>query len=137
LKGTAGNIGAKQVQAAADALEQACLANASSGEVDQLLAQTLEVLAPVMVGLIGVGAPAVQATQIAKGPAPAVDETQWLEARNRLVKLLEESDADAGDALDAFAELAKGTPLAATLLRVAAAVDAFDFDAALKILEQG
>jgi hypothetical protein len=43
----------------------------------------------------------------------------------------------AGDALDAFAELAKGTPLAATLLRVAAAVDAFDFDAALKILEQG
>jgi two-component system, sensor histidine kinase and response regulator len=137
LKGTAGNIGAKQVQAAADALEQACLANAPRGEVDQLLEQTLEVLAPVMVGLIGVGAPTAQTAETARGEAPAVDEAQWLEARSRLVKLLEESDADAGDALDALAELAKGTPLAETLRRVAAAVDAFDFDAALKILEQG
>jgi signal transduction histidine kinase/DNA-binding response OmpR family regulator/HPt (histidine-containing phosphotransfer) domain-containing protein len=137
LKGTAGNIGAKQVQAAADALEQACLANAPRGEVDQLLEQTLEVLAPVMVGLIGVGAPTAQTAETARGEPPPVDEAQWLEARSRLVKLLEESDADAGDALDALAELAKGTPLAETLRRVAAAVDAFDFDAALKILEQG
>jgi two-component system, sensor histidine kinase and response regulator len=90
-----------------------------------------------MVGLIGVGAPTVLTAETARGAALAVDEAQWLEARSRLVKLLEESDADAGDALDTLAELARGTPLAETLRRVAAAVEAFDFDAALKILEQG
>ena len=52
----------------------------------------------------------------------------------RLTALLKDSDADAGDAVDALMELSQGTPLASKLKRVAAAIADFDFDAALTIL---
>jgi hypothetical protein len=55
-------------------------------------------------------------------------------ALERLTVLLNDSDADAGDAVDELLELAKGTQLAFTLKRVAAAVADFDFDAALVAL---
>ena len=56
------------------------------------------------------------------------------EALERLTMLLKDSDADAGDAVDALLELAQGTPLAFTLKRVATKVADFDFDAALAAL---
>jgi CheY-like chemotaxis protein len=55
----------------------------------------------------------------------------------RLKGLLEDNDAEAADAVDALQAMAAGTPLAATLKRVATAVSAFDFDAALAALAQG
>ncbi|MES2583524.1 MAG: PAS domain S-box protein [Pseudomonadota bacterium] len=54
----------------------------------------------------------------------------------RLLTLLKNSDADAADVVDELLDLARGTPLASTLKRVATAVDAFDFDAAADILSQ-
>jgi hypothetical protein len=52
-----------------------------------------------------------------------------------LTLLLQDSDADAADLLDDIAQLAKGTPLAASLKPVSRAVDSFDFDAALAALQ--
>ncbi len=49
----------------------------------------------------------------------------------RLTKLLEDSDADAADALEELIAVAQGTSLAFALKRVASAIEDFDFDAAL------
>jgi CheY-like chemotaxis protein len=139
LKGTAGNIGAKGVQAAAAELEHAYLVNATAQEIDQLLATTLEQLKPVIAGLQGLGETTTPAASRSEQPAEASpSDTAALQAGlQRLMTLLQDSDADAGDAVDALQELARGTPMAATLQRVATAVAAFDFDAALQHLTEG
>ncbi|MBP6483187.1 MAG: response regulator [Rhodoferax sp.] len=134
LKGTAGNIGAKEVQAAAAALEHALLAGAPPEQIAPLLANTLEQLVPVMAGLQALGAPLAPrpgGTETNSATSVAVEA-----ALRRLTALLKDSDADAGDAIEALQELVKGTPLANKLQRVAAAVADFDFDAALVALDQ-
>jgi HPt (histidine-containing phosphotransfer) domain-containing protein len=132
LKGTAGNIGAKGVQAAAAELEHACLVNASPPEVDKLLALSLKELEPVIEGLQAVGmqaVPLVEPVLAKEGDAQKVQELL-----KRVTALLQDSDADAADAVDELMELAKGTHLASKLKRVASAVADFDFDAALATL---
>jgi two-component system sensor histidine kinase/response regulator len=134
LKGTAGNIGAKGVQAAAAELEHACLVDAMAQQIDDLLAKTLAELQPVIAGLQAVGAqtpPEVAAPKVETNPEQSARLQAALE---RLTLLLNDSDADAGDAVDELLELTKGTQLAFTLKRVAAAVADFDFDAALVAL---
>ena len=66
-----------------------------------------------------------------------MEQAKVQEVRERVLHLLKDSDADAADAVEELSELVKGTPMAAQLKRVAAAVEAFDFDAALEALEQG
>jgi CheY-like chemotaxis protein len=135
LKGTAGNIGAKGVQAAAGELEHAYLVGATPAQIDVLLANTLAQLDPVIAGLQGVGAEAGAAPASGGGPAAApAKSAEVVKAVQRLTALLQDSDADAADAVDALMDLARGTPLAAGLKRVAAAVEGFDFDAALSHL---
>ena len=136
LKGTAGNIGAKGVQAAAGELEHAFLVQASAADIDILLARTLEQLAPVITGLHGIGAEAADTP--AERSAPQHIDTPALTAGlKQLGVLLQESDADAGDAVEALQALVQGTPLAITLKQVAAKVAEFDFDAALDTLQRG
>jgi len=133
LKGTAGNIGAKGVQTAAGALEHACEKGASTDEIEALLSATLQALEPVIAGL----------RQLDAAPAPVeptteaavVDQAQLDAALQRLIGLLKDSDSDASDAVEVVQGLARGTPLATTLKRVATAVDNFDFDAALALLQ--
>jgi len=57
-------------------------------------------------------------------------------ALDRLERLLRDSDVDAADALEAAQELAAQTPLAPHLRKLATAVQAFDYDAALAVLLQ-
>ncbi len=138
LKGTAGNIGAKDVQVAAADLEHALIANAAPADIEPLLARTLLQLEPVIAGLRALDAtPVAPATAAAPPAAAVVDTSELRAARQRLERLLLSSDADAADAVDALAELAQGTPLATTLQRVAKAVAEFDFDAALAALQTG
>jgi signal transduction histidine kinase/DNA-binding response OmpR family regulator/HPt (histidine-containing phosphotransfer) domain-containing protein len=134
LKCTAGNIGAKGVQRAAEELEHALFGGASETELDVLLAQTLEQLAPVISGLKGVGVVAAVAQPTASlltGDSPSIQN-----AVTRLTILLESSDGDAADAVDVLAELVVGTPMNMTLKRVAKAVDDYDFDIALELLSK-
>jgi len=63
------------------------------------------------------------------------EDAALTEALGRLAALLQDSDADAADVLDDIAQMAKGTPLAASLKVVRRAVDDFDFDAALAALQ--
>jgi hypothetical protein len=68
--------------------------------------------------------------------ASAADLTALAPALARLTQLLQDSDADAADAVDELIELAQGTSYALALKRVASAIADFDFDAALEALSQ-
>ncbi|MBF0562879.1 MAG: hypothetical protein HQL37_12870 [Alphaproteobacteria bacterium] len=132
MKGTAGNIGARGVQAAAEALELACNEKVPADRIAELLQKTLAELAPVIAGLQTVGA--AEAAPV-PAPAPAAKDTaKLMEGVHRLKTLLEDSDSEAGDLIEELTELAKGLPMAGVLKRVAAAVEDFEFDIALEIL---
>lgn len=138
LKGTAGSIGAKAVEATAAALEQACLAGADGAQLDALLAKVLEQLAPVVAGLRQLdAAPAAQTAAPPAAAAKPADTAALQQGVARLAKLLKEGDVEAATAVDELEELAAGTPLARPLKRVANLVADCDFDAALAALNEG
>jgi len=133
LRGVAGNIGAKGVQAAAGELESACRDGAPASRVDELLAKTLAELAPVVAGLAGIGGPEAPAES---ARAAAADPAQLRALKDRLRALLADNDADAGETVQELAELARGTALAPGVKKVASAVAEYDFESALKALER-
>ncbi len=135
LKGTAGNIGAKGVQAAAAELEHAYLVDANSDQIDALLATALAELEPVIAGLQAVGAPATGTASPAAADANPQQTARVLAALDRLTALLKDSDADAADVLGELIEQLDGSALAIKLKPVATAIENFDFDAALEILK--
>jgi signal transduction histidine kinase/CheY-like chemotaxis protein/HPt (histidine-containing phosphotransfer) domain-containing protein len=137
LKGTAGNIGAKGVQAAAAELEHAYLVNSSPEDIDRALERTLSELAPVIVGLQAVGVPVAASPNAAATPATAANTAEIAKGLKRLTALLQDSDSAATEAVDSLIALTRGTPLAQPLLLVSAAVADFDFDAALEHLARG
>jgi PAS domain S-box-containing protein len=131
LKGTAGNIGAKGIQAAAAELERACKEKQPKESIDPLLAKTIAELTPVVVGLENVrpGATASEET------GEAADPEQIRELLGKLKELMEDSDSEAADVLERLTPLVKGTPVAAQINKVANAVAEYDFDKALEVLD--
>ena len=132
LKGTAGNIGARGVQSAAEALETACKEGKSAGEIQTLLSRTLAELEPVIVAL----------QSVASGETGAIAQASGLPARqisaalDRLKYLLEQGDTDAADfAVGLSGRMASG-PVASLLKSVADAVADCDFDLALERFQQ-
>ena len=91
LKGTAGNIGARGVQAAAGHLERACREHAPEAQLQALLRETLPELAPVIDGL--------QALDVIKQPGTAVmaevDPAKLKALSLHLQALLRDDDAQA------------------------------------------
>jgi two-component system sensor histidine kinase/response regulator len=130
LKGTAGNIGARGVQAAAGDLERACKDGAPQETVRALLDRTLAELSPVIAALervsAGETAPAMAAT--------ALDMAKVRPLLDRLAAQLADADAEASDTAEQLQTLAQGAPLAKTLQKVVAAIAEYDFDAALERL---
>ncbi len=139
LKGTAGNVGAKAVQAAAGELEHACAEKAPAKQIAKLLKAALAELAVVMEGLKKVGADddaasGLAATTSASVPTPTIPEAELKAALEKLKVLLAESDSEAGDLLDDLLDKLGNAPLAKQLKPVALAIEGFDFDAALEKL---
>jgi len=132
LKGTAGNIGASGVQAAAGALEHAFRAGKDAAEIDGLLATVLAELEPVVAGLqqIGVGKSA------AAKAVPAIPKEELQAVLDRLAALLEDNDAASVDLLGELLDKIEGTPQARALKPVADAINNFDFDEALEMLKK-
>lgn len=130
LKGTAGNIGARGVQAAAGELERACNTGSDSTTIQTLLSRVLAELEPVIAGLqqVSTGEVAVPVTTM-----KMADEEIKTEIA-KLTTLLEESDSDAGDLLGDLLDKIAGTPLARSLKPVADAINDYDFDEALERL---
>jgi len=137
LKGTAGNIGAKGLQAAAAELEHACKEKAADAEIEALLQKALAELAIVMPGLANVpgGTRSAGDTAAVAPQTPALPEAELKAYFDKLKGLLEDSDSEAGDLLDELLDKLGNAPLARQLKPVAAAIEGFDFDAALEKLK--
>jgi two-component system sensor histidine kinase/response regulator len=131
LKGTAGSIGARSVQAAAGELERACHENAPDAAIKALLDKLLAELSPVIAGLASLGsgetAPA--------GPAVPLDMEKVQPLLDRLAVQLADADAEALDTAEQLQTLTQGTHLATGLRKLAAAISEYDFDAALDQLK--
>lgn len=132
LKGTAGNIGAKAVQAAAEALEHACLNSEAKAHIDQLLDKTLSELKVVVDGLQCVAVAETVAPETTSG----ISDVALQAVLAKLKHLLEESDSEAGDLVDELLDQVAGTTLARALKPVATAINDFDFDTALDKLKE-
>jgi two-component system sensor histidine kinase/response regulator len=131
LRGTAGNIGAKGVAAAATALEKACADGAGAEQIESLLDAVEKELVPVLAAIAGLGdaegkAQARQADAATPSIAPQLA---------RLRQLLTDSDTAALGLLSELEDQLAGHALAAGLRKVSQQVDRFDFDAALAVLD--
>jgi PAS domain S-box-containing protein len=101
LKGVAGNIGAKAVQAAAGALEKLIRARAAAVEVDSAKQQVAAALDPLLAQL---QAALVSPASVASAPTATlatVNPAQSREAAAKLIKLLSEFDPGAADFVEA------------------------------------
>ena len=136
LKGVAGNIGAKKIQAAALELESAC----SKGETDQadlahmnqLLKNVIDELKPVIAVLDGLDQPSSnENNSIDKGP---IDKSKIESKLLELKTLLEDDDTDAVMLLEEIEGLLKGHPAETTIQAISEAVSEYDFEEALQQL---
>jgi two-component system sensor histidine kinase/response regulator len=99
LKGVAGNIGAKEVQAAAGRLEKLLRDRSAADEVETARRQVASVLAPLVRDLRG-----ALGAVVGESPAPATvsaDPARSREAGAQLRALLSESDPGAGEFIEA------------------------------------
>jgi two-component system sensor histidine kinase/response regulator len=102
LKGVAGNIGAKPVQAAAGVLEKLIRERAASTEVEAAKGQVAGTLDPLVAQLVGAlpstvpGSPAPDTA-----PSPPVDPAQARAAAAQLAILLSEFDPDGAEFIEA------------------------------------
>ena len=130
LKGVAGSIGARQLQAEAAAVEAALRRDAPPAEVVALLAPAATTLQALLAALAAVVPPEVEAR--VTGP---VDPEALRAAVERIERLLEQDDVEAVGALDAAAPL-----LAAAFGERAAAlrklVKGYRFEEALAALRE-
>jgi two-component system, sensor histidine kinase and response regulator len=133
LKGTAGNIGATEVQAAAAALELACHEGAGEAIRKALLDAVVRTLEPVITGLNQ-----LEDSQAHPGANVfTVDMRSELQPElQKLEKLLSRSDGEAADVLEHIQNKAEGTALARQLAAVERPLNNFDFDEALAQLKQ-
>jgi PAS domain S-box-containing protein len=138
LRGSAGNIGAHAVAQAAAALEHACRDGAAQARIAALLAETLQVLDPLVAAIQGLqaGAADLPRTPAPQGPAaaPGPEVDAMLQ---RLRRLLQQNDGEAGDLLDEVVTrlAAQAHPLADRLAPVVRAIENIDFDSALERLD--
>jgi two-component system, sensor histidine kinase and response regulator len=133
LKGAAGTIGAKGVQAAAAELEHACLSDLPAEAIATYLQATLNELQKILPGLATITADTPPA--VSDKAAQSLSVTERDAAIGKLRHLLEVSDADAGKHLASLLAYLASDPLAERLKPVAAAIDEFDFDLALQRLD--
>lgn len=140
LKGTAGNIGAKSIQAAAKALEHHCEELTESNtltENNQLTSETQKLLSAVIKEL----SPVIEELNKLNTGSENSAEAQELNKEKikplfiELEELIEDFDTDASDVLEKLEPLFKGTELYEPLSKLVDAVDAYDFDTAATIFE--
>jgi signal transduction histidine kinase/DNA-binding response OmpR family regulator len=134
LKGTAGNIGARGVQAAAAELEAACHAGAPVTQIDALLKKVLAELAPVIDGLQAL--PDAAAEKGATASNAPVDPAKVGALMAKLKTLATENDTEAASVADELVELVKGSAMEGQLRRISSAIADYDFDVALETLRQ-
>ena len=133
LKGVAGNIGATQVQEAAAALEQASIS--AQTDLAELLQHVVDALEPVIDNL-AVLDNAGDSITTAKAAEGNVDKEQVNGLLTRLRELLEDDDTDATEIIDELEELPAPAVDQSLLNQLTRTVSEYDFEAALKVLDE-
>ena len=131
LKGNAGNIGAKGVQVVAGDLEEACKNRVGDSQIQDLLAQVVLELEPVISSLAALEG----STMSGSSPTLSFDPEQIQQKLDALKRLLEENDGDAGDCLVDILEQVQGSPASLQLKQVLKHIENYDFDIALENLK--
>jgi two-component system sensor histidine kinase/response regulator len=134
LKGVAGNIGARHVQAAAQELEQACQQGAAREVLERLLALVVMELDPLLAALQAADAPGGGAERhpaLAPAGAPSADDAPL----SRLRALLADSDSEAADLWEASLDQFKAA-LPDHWRRIANGLGNLDLEAALAALDE-
>jgi CheY-like chemotaxis protein len=134
LKGTAGNIGAKGVQAVAAALEKACKDGATPNELETLLPPILTELEVVLGGIreLKAGEKKKEGAHSAKS---SMDLGELQSKFDQLRALLEDSDSEAIDFISELATKLEGSEIAAKLEPLSELIANFEFDEALDALK--
>lgn len=131
LRGAAGNVGARKVQAAAADLERACASRETRSVIDAALAAVVAALAPVLTGLarLDSGRPDVG------GELDELDRPAVQAQIERLQAQLDGIDAEAADTVRELVALTQGTRLSVAVGVVANAIAEFRFEAASAALK--
>jgi polar amino acid transport system substrate-binding protein len=130
VKGVAGNIAAKAVQEAAQALETACMEdNKEPHEIDVLLEQVCSALAPVIAGLDAIDQPAAETSERRE-----FDLATAKPLLAQLRELLEDDDTDAQDVYEELESLLAGTVHANRFKRLGDSLGSYDFEEARRML---
>jgi signal transduction histidine kinase/DNA-binding response OmpR family regulator/HPt (histidine-containing phosphotransfer) domain-containing protein len=133
LRGTAGNVGARQVQAAASQLEQACEQHASNAKIEHLLRAVLTELAPVVQGLQGLTARTAADPVPSSAAIASADAEKLASISGNLRELLQEGDSQAFDLCEKHEQLFRNAYPAQWSL-ILESLSGFDFEAALQKL---
>jgi HPt (histidine-containing phosphotransfer) domain-containing protein len=136
LRGNAGNIGAKDVQATAAALEQACADDASPQVIDRLLSRTLAALNPVIDGLAALQRGRVRPGDPERSNPDGADMATVRALLAQIEALLEDSNLEAGEVVEELAASVAGTALEETVWDISRATARFDIDMALGALRK-
>jgi CheY-like chemotaxis protein len=130
-KGVAGNIGAAGVQAAAEGVERALRDQRSDAEVGA----RIDALAPPLEAMVAALAAALGDEGAEGATGGGFDAGKFSIVRARLLALLAEDDAEAGELLLEHADLLKAA-LAGRFAQIDQAIRAFDFQGAHQLLSQ-
>jgi len=129
LKGVAGNIGAVEIQQAAQELETACKDKQSIEKIDKLLTATVAALVPVLTEINqykqSMDSSLVQNSQT------ELNKEQFSSLILSLTELLNDDDTDAADLVDEILELPGIGDYAVVLRQLSDAIDDYDFEQAL------
>ncbi|GGP26012.1 response regulator [Silvimonas amylolytica] len=133
LRGTAGNIGARALAQAAAKLESACEHTSSGSDTVALRERVLDELKVVLAGINHL--PASEMITHAQPAVIPADDAQMQMHLEELRRLLTEGDPNAQEAVDALLPLFAGHTNAPVLRHAARAIEDFDFDKALTLLD--
>lgn len=132
LKGTAGHIGAKAVEAAAGELERACREGQKPADIESALAGVVAALAPVLGGIDELE----RRTATAAPPVSSVTDLAGVRTGlAELRSLIGDNDTHAADVANGLAPALASTRHATTLAALLAAIEGYDFDAAAELVE--
>lgn len=130
LKGVAGNIGAHEIQKAAQALELACKEQLNQQQIETLLNAVEATLLPVLESLKQLQSEPEQTSSSTK----KVNTEALIPLYKKLLALLLEDDADAVDVLEEIIDLLAGTAEASKLKQLEKLIEQYAYDEAIEIV---
>jgi signal transduction histidine kinase/DNA-binding response OmpR family regulator len=128
LSGVAGNIGAKEIQKIAHELEQACKTKADNAQLETLLSLVAVTLAPVLASIKKIQP---ELRQLQK-PVQEVDLEQLTLLLQKLLRLLQNDDADTFEVIEEIAALMGDSVAARQLTELKNLMDEYAYDEAIE-----